>query len=91
MFFSYEFLLCEQENHILSWTWGGFQGARGATQGAEWYVENIFEELDVANEWFFDESTKVLYFMPNTSGLPEEVSIKSYKSCLLLLFNVGKL
>ena len=66
---------CEQETKTLSWTWGGFQGARGSSKGAEWYVENIFEELDVANEWFFDESTKVLYFMPNASGLPEEVSV----------------
>jgi len=67
-----------QKNRILSWTYGGFQGARGQTSGGEWYVENIFEELDVANEWFFDESSEVLYMMPNlTAGsnhLPNEVS-----------------
>ena len=63
-----------QENQTFSWTWGGFQGARGSSTGAEWYVENIFEELDVANEWYFDETNKNLYLMSNSSGLPDEVS-----------------
>ena len=52
---------------MLSWSWGGFQEARGASNGGEWYVENIFEELDVANEWFYDEEEKVLYFFPNVT------------------------
>lgn len=28
------------------------------------YVENIVEELDVANEWFLDEKTNTLYYYP---------------------------
>ncbi|MDO6709295.1 right-handed parallel beta-helix repeat-containing protein [Aliiglaciecola sp. 2_MG-2023] len=29
------------------------------------YVENVFEELDAPNEWFFDKQTKTLYFYPS--------------------------
>jgi hypothetical protein len=29
------------------------------------YVSNIFEELDLPNEWFVDKDTRNLYFMPN--------------------------
>lgn len=29
---------------------GGFQGGRGADAGQEFYVENVFEELDSENE-----------------------------------------
>ena len=28
------------------------------------YVENIFEELDAPNEWFYDAEAKKLYYMP---------------------------
>ncbi len=48
---------------------GGFQGARGNDNGDEFYIENVMEELDSANEWFFDKTTKTLYFFYNeTSG-----------------------
>ncbi len=48
---------------------GGFQGARGSDNGDEFYIENVMEELDSANEWFFDKSSKTLYFFYNdTSG-----------------------
>ena len=48
---------------------GGFQGARGNNNGAEIVVENVMEELDYPNEWFYDEESKTLYFFFNaTSG-----------------------
>ena len=48
---------------------GGFQGARGNKNGAEIVVENVMEELDSPNEWFYDEDSKTLYFFYNaTSG-----------------------
>ena len=48
---------------------GGFQGARGNDNGAEIVVENVMEELDSQNEWFYDEESKTLYFFYNaTSG-----------------------
>ena len=61
-------------NRSLHWTYGGFQEARGSTVGREWYVENIFEELDVAEEWFYDEETKMIYYSPNGT-LPSQVSL----------------
>ena len=32
---------------------GGFQGARGSNDGGDFFVENIFEELDARGEFFF--------------------------------------
>ena len=54
----------------ISFSSGGFQEARGCATGAEWYVENIMEELNAPNEWFYNDTTKTLYFFPNGS-LPE--------------------
>ena len=52
----------------ITWSWGGFQEARGCARGAEWYVENIFEELDSPGEWYFDDLSETLYFYPNDSA-----------------------
>ena len=49
---------------------GGFQEARGCAIGREWFVENIFEELDSPNEWFYDESEQHLYLYPNGTTPP---------------------
>ena len=46
---------------------GGFQEARGCASGKEWYVENIMEELDAPNEWFYNDTNKVLFYYPNGS------------------------
>eukprot|EP00475_Leptophrys_vorax_P015852 TRINITY_DN2221_c0_g2_i1.p1 TRINITY_DN2221_c0_g2~~TRINITY_DN2221_c0_g2_i1.p1 ORF type:complete len:787 (-),score=214.49 TRINITY_DN2221_c0_g2_i1:1749-4109(-) len=62
---SYDF-----EKRSLSWTKGGFQGARGADRGAEWFVENVFDELDAPNEWYFSTSENKLYYFHNaTTGV----------------------
>lgn len=68
-------------SNTLAWSIGGFQEARGDTSGAEWYVENIFEELDVAGEWYFDDETYQLYYFPNGS-LPEEVTISQVETLI---------
>ena len=48
---------------------GGFQGARGNNNGDEIVIENVMEELDAPNEWFYNVDSKVLYFFYNaTSG-----------------------
>jgi len=49
---------------------GGFQGAEGHDTGAEWFVENIEEELDSANEFWFDAATSTLYLFYNGTGIP---------------------
>ena len=61
----------DKEEQTIYFGSGGFQEARGCKQGAEWYVENIKEELDAPNEWFYDEKNQVLYYFPNSSSLPE--------------------
>ena len=61
---------------------GGWQGGRGWQINAsainsteynyllagKWMVENAFELLDEANEWFFDEKKKMLYLVPNATN-----------------------
>ncbi len=48
---------------------GGFQGARGNNHGDEFYIENVLEELDYPNEWYYDTETMKLFFYYNaTSG-----------------------
>ena len=55
----------------ITWSYGGFQEAGGGCpQGAEWFVDNIFEELDAPGEWFYDEAEQKLYLYPNGTKLP---------------------
>lgn len=32
------------------------------------FIENIYEELDTVGEWYFDKSSKILYFYPSAEG-----------------------
>ena len=58
----------ESESGTFTFSKGGFQGARGKNAGEEFFIENIMEELDYLNEWFYDGSSKVLYFFYNASS-----------------------
>lgn len=31
-------------------------------------IENVIEELDADREWFFDESSQILHYKPNTTA-----------------------
>ena len=62
----------DETNRNLTWSKGGFQEARGATSGAEWFVDNIFEELDSPGEWYYDNDHMILYFVQNGTELPQE-------------------
>eukprot|EP01060_Flectonema_neradi_P029769 TRINITY_DN418_c0_g2_i1.p1 TRINITY_DN418_c0_g2~~TRINITY_DN418_c0_g2_i1.p1 ORF type:complete len:897 (+),score=193.77 TRINITY_DN418_c0_g2_i1:46-2691(+) len=44
---------------------GGNQEGRGGESCGNYYVENVFEELDVADEWFFNPTTKILTYYPH--------------------------
>jgi hypothetical protein len=49
-------------------TEGGWQINRPSPMHKQFrYVENIFEELDAPNEWFFNPATHTLYFYPPAS------------------------
>jgi len=50
---------------------GGFQGARGNNDGEDMYIENVFEELDSPDEWFYNEATSQLFLWYNGTGAPD--------------------
>ncbi|MEO8535446.1 MAG: right-handed parallel beta-helix repeat-containing protein [Flavobacterium sp.] len=55
---------------------GGWQNNRQMGMHNEYrFVENIFEELDTVNEWFYDKNTKILYYYP-----PKHLDLKKAKS-----------
>ncbi|EGD73635.1 hypothetical protein PTSG_05343 [Salpingoeca rosetta] len=63
------------QNESFTWTRGGFQGARGSDSGAEWFIENVFEELDAPNEYYYDARKGALYLYYNGSvGTPPPAS-----------------
>jgi hypothetical protein len=50
---------------------GGFQDARGSDDAGNFYIENVFEELDAPSEWFYNETTHQLFLYYNaTAGTP---------------------
>ncbi|KAK8797579.1 hypothetical protein WA158_005925 [Blastocystis sp. Blastoise] len=51
----------------IKWTKGGYQEARGGSHGGNFFMENLFSELDSANEWYFDTKTQSLYWYPNST------------------------
>lgn len=73
---------------------GGTQGGEGVTGGEAWYIENVAEELDMGREWFFDEATSTLVYMPNASS-PEAVDASGaptgafVATNLKILFNIA--
>jgi len=36
----------------------------------DWWIENVFEELDSPHEWFFNETSSKLYYYYNSTGAP---------------------
>ena len=62
---------------------GGFQEARGLGIGGNYYVSNLLEELDEPNEWYYEPSSRTLYFMANQStGFPTTF-VASQRACLV--------
>lgn len=49
---------------------GGFQGARGNDAGGDFFIENVFEELDYTGEFFHNETDGKLYLFYNGTGAP---------------------
>ncbi|GAB5362564.1 hypothetical protein AAMO2058_000808200 [Amorphochlora amoebiformis] len=58
------------DTHIM-FSKGGFQGGRGNNKGEAFFVENVIEELDAANEFFFNSSTRTLYYNTGTNSPPD--------------------
>ena len=52
---------------------GGWQNNRPMGMSAKYrFVENVFEELDTANEWYYNKKTKTLYYFP-----PEGINLRA--------------
>jgi len=63
---------------------GGHQGGEGNQAGGEWFISNVKEELDAPNEFYYDESQKLLYFYANGTAPDPDVVVPT----LATLFNV---
>ena len=55
----------------ITFSGGGFQGGEGEDGGNEFYIENVFEELDAPAEWYYDEKTATLSVFWNSTGPPD--------------------
>ena len=53
---------------------GGNQGARGENTGGDFFVENVFEELDNPGEFFYDRKLGKLYLFHNGTGAPSKTA-----------------
>mmetsp|Transcript_4480 Transcript_4480/g.11420 ORF Transcript_4480/g.11420 Transcript_4480/m.11420 type:complete len:899 (+) Transcript_4480:19-2715(+) len=64
---------------------GGFQGAEGHDTVAEWYIENVEEELDAPNEFFHDVvNSRLLLIYNGTGAPPAEVEVPLLTELILL-------
>ena len=62
----------EKDEPILE---GGWQNNRRMPMHDKYrFVENVFEELDTINEWFYDKKARILYYYP-----PKGLDIKNAK------------
>lgn len=78
-------------NNSFRWSYGGFQGARGAIvgggDGGQWYLDNIFEGLDSPNEYYYDPTSELLYYFYNGTGAPNDIQL--FASNLKVLIDVS--
>ena len=64
---------------------GGNQGARGNDKGGDFYIQDVFEELDFPGEYFFNRTTKQLYFWYNGTGaVPSDATFVVPKTQVLI-------
>lgn len=57
--------------------------AYGVRKDRRFYMENIFEELDHDNEYFYDYDTGIFYFYQNPSKTPETLEVAHNKNPLV--------
>lgn len=57
----------------------------GFKKNAEFYFFNVFEELDVENEWYIDKNSMTLYFIPPKDCKNQTVSLSLAKDALFTL------
>jgi hypothetical protein len=62
----------DQTTDAITFGKGGFQESRGSLHNSagDWFVENVFEEFDSPNEFFWDKGSQKLYYYHNATGAP---------------------
>jgi hypothetical protein len=61
---SVSFIMTGKNGTTLNYTWVGDNNRGSVMHGTYRMVENLFEELDAAGEWFYRKSTGQLFFWP---------------------------
>eukprot|EP01083_Nonionella_stella_P316553 1148432_1 len=80
----------DRKSGLMNFSFGGFQGAEGMNRGAEWYIENVFEEISIPNEYFYNQSTNTLYFFYNSSDkTPPPKDVELVATNARVLFNIS--
>lgn len=73
----------------LTWSYGGFQGAEGDSNGEDWFVEHVREEVDAPREFYLDVPAGKLYYAHNaTPGTPPPAGWTWEVPLLQVLINV---
>jgi len=68
-------------NHIITLAGGG--AGYNILIGNRFYIQNVFEELDAAGEWYLDRESGILYFWPPDDNLaPGEVVVPTLGSII---------
>jgi hypothetical protein len=66
---------------------GGWQNNRRMGMHPKYrFVENIYEELDTVNEWFYNKTTKILYFFPPVGMNPGKAKFETSQIAHLIEF-----
>lgn len=69
--YTWQFLVDEADQQTdslrFSSSRGGHQGGEGVEFGGQWWIENVLEECDSPNEFFYDPAEKALYYSFNGS------------------------
>jgi len=66
---------------------GGWQNNRRMGMSEKYrFVENVFEELDTANEWYYDKNAKTLYYCPPAGLDPQAATFETPQLASLFEF-----
>mmetsp|Transcript_4887 Transcript_4887/g.8715 ORF Transcript_4887/g.8715 Transcript_4887/m.8715 type:complete len:863 (-) Transcript_4887:94-2682(-) len=74
----------ESNSTHLMFSKGGFQGGRGENLGEAFFVENVEEELDAENEFFFDAQKQHLLYYSRGKAPQGDVEIPTLKTIFRL-------
>jgi len=67
---TWQFLIAtlDEDGVTFSEKTGGHQGATGNVNGAQWWIENVLQECDSADEFYYDAQAQELYYNFNSTS-----------------------